>query len=77
MLARRADLYATSIDYDPKVDASQKFFATIQNKMHWAAHGHTAAEVIFRRADATKPNMGLSTWRGSHVTPTCPVSRPP
>jgi hypothetical protein len=58
------DIYATSIDYDPKVDASQKFFATIQNKMHWAAHGHTAAEVIFRRVDATKPNMGLSTWRG-------------
>lgn len=58
------DIYATSIDYDPKVDASQKFFATIQNKMHWAAHGNTAAEVIFRRADASKPNMGLSTWRG-------------
>ena len=60
------DIYATSIDYDPKVDASQKFFATIQNKMHWAAHGSTAAEVIFRRADASKPNMGLSTWRGPH-----------
>ncbi len=58
------DIYATSIDYDPKVDESQKFFATIQNKMHWAAHGNTAAEVIFRRADASKPNMGLSTWRG-------------
>ncbi len=58
------DIYATSIDYDPKVEASQKFFATIQNKMHWAAHGNTAAEVIFRRADAGKPNMGLSTWRG-------------
>ena len=58
------DIYATSIDYDPKVEASQKFFATIQNKMHWAAHGQTAAEVIFRRADASKPNMGLLTWRG-------------
>ncbi len=58
------DIYATSIDYDPRVDESQKFFATIQNKMHWAAHGNTAAEVIFRRADARKPNMGLSTWRG-------------
>ena len=52
------DIYATSTDYDSKVDTSQKFFATIQNKMHWAAHGHTAAEVIFRRADASKPNMG-------------------
>jgi hypothetical protein len=58
------DIYATSIDYDPRVDTSQRFFATIQNKMHWAAHGQTAAEVIFRRADGTKPNMGLSTWRG-------------
>jgi hypothetical protein len=59
------DIYANSIDYDPKVDASQKFFATIQNKMHSAAHGHTAAEVIFCRANATMPNMGLSTWGGA------------
>ena len=59
------DIYATSVDYDPGADASQKFFAVVQNKMHWAAHGHTAAEMIARRADASKPNMGLTTWTGS------------
>ena len=58
-------IYATSIDYDPSAEASQRFFATVQNKMHWAAHGHTAAEVIAARADAGKPNMGLSTWAGA------------
>jgi len=58
------DIYATSIDYDPRVEASQRFFQTVQNKMHWAAHGHTAAEVIAARADATKPNMGLTSWTG-------------
>ena len=58
------DIYATSIDYDPRVEASQLFFKTVQNKMHWAAHGHTAAEVIAERADATKPNMGLTSWAG-------------
>ena len=58
------DIYATSVDYDPSADASQRFFAVIQNKMHWAAHGHTAAEVIVRRADSSKPNMGLTTWSG-------------
>lgn len=57
-------IYATSIDYDRSVEASQRFFATVQNKMHWAAHGHTAAEVIVARADADQPNMGLSTWAG-------------
>jgi hypothetical protein len=51
------DIYATSIDYDPRVEASQRFFATVQNKMHWAAHSHTAADVIAARADGTKPNM--------------------
>jgi hypothetical protein len=59
------DIYATSVDYDPSADASQRFFAVVQNKMHWAAHGHTAAEVIARRADSTQPNMGLTTWTGS------------
>jgi hypothetical protein len=59
------DIYATSVDYDPKAETSQKFFAVVQNKMHWAAHGHTAAEVVARRADSTKPNMGLTTWTGS------------
>jgi hypothetical protein len=59
------DIYATSIDYDPAAEASQEFFATVQNKMHWAAHGQTAAEVIARRADAAKPHMGLTSWSGS------------
>jgi hypothetical protein len=59
------DIYATSIDYDPNTDLSRDFFAVIQNKMHWAAHGHTAAEIIYGRADASKPNMGLTTWAGS------------
>jgi hypothetical protein len=58
------DIYATSIDYDPRIEASQQLFKTVQNKMHWAAHGHTAAEVIAARADATKPNMGLTSWLG-------------
>lgn len=56
------EIYATSIDYDPRTEASQLFFATVQNKMHWAAHGQTAAEVIAARADASKPNMGLTSW---------------
>ena len=56
------DIYATSIDYDPSDEASQHFFKTVQNKMHWAAHGHTAAEVIHRRADASQPHMGLTSW---------------
>ena len=57
------DIYATSIDYAPDAEASQKFFATVQNKIHWAAHGHTAAELIHQRADAGKPFMGLLTTR--------------
>ena len=57
------DIYATSIDYDPRVEASQRFFQTVQNKMHWAAHGHTAAEIVAMRADATRPNMGLTLSR--------------
>lgn len=59
------DIYATSIDYDPQTEASQQFFATVQNKMHWAAHGHTAAELISARADAQAPNMGLTNWPGA------------
>jgi len=59
------DIYATSADYDPRAEASQKFFAVVQNKMYWAAHGHTAAEVIVRRVDSSKPNMGLTTWSGN------------
>jgi len=61
------EIYATSIDYDPRSDASMAFFKVVQNKMHWAAHGHTAAEVIVRRADSTKPNMGLTAWAGDRV----------
>ena len=59
------EIYATSIDYDPSAEASQKFFATVQNKMHWAAHGQTAAEVIHARASADKPQMGMTNWVGS------------
>lgn len=58
------DIYATSIDYDAKAEASQDFFKTLQNKMHWAAHGHTAAEIVHKRADARQPNMGLTSWSG-------------
>ena len=54
------EIYATSIDYDPGEEASQVFFATVQNKMHWAAHGHTAAEIVHKRSDAARPNMGLT-----------------
>jgi len=57
------DIYATSIDYDVTAAATQRFFATVQNKLHWAIHGQTAAEVIFSRADATKDRMGLTTWK--------------
>ncbi|SEQ48156.1 virulence RhuM family protein [Nitrosomonas ureae] len=57
------DLYATSIDYDVTAQATKRFFATVQNKLHWAIHGQTAAEVIVARADAEKPNMGLATWK--------------
>lgn len=57
------DIYATSIDYDPKSSATQRFFATVQNKLHWAIHGHTAAEIIYERTNAEKPHMGLTTWK--------------
>ena len=57
------DIYATSVDYTPDAETSHRFFATVQNKMHWATHGHTAAEVIAERADAEKPYMGLQTTR--------------
>ena len=58
------DIYATSVDYDPKAKITQDFFKTIQNKMHWAAHGHTAAEVIVERADGNKDFMGLTSFEG-------------
>lgn len=62
------DIYATSIDYDPKLEMSIQFFQTVQNKMHWAAHGHTAAEVIYQRIDAKKPNLGLTHIKGNKPT---------
>jgi len=62
------DIYATSIDYDPKQELSLLFFQTIQNKMHWAAHGHTAAEVTYLRVDANKPNLGLTAMKGHKPT---------
>ena len=61
------DIYATSIDYDPTQPESIGFFQTVQNKMHWAITGHTAAEIIHARADAAKPHMGLTSWRGAKV----------
>lgn len=61
------DIYATSIDYDPHSEGSRTFFSAIQNKMHWAAHGQTAAEVIHRRVDAGKPNLGLTNWNGEVI----------
>ena len=57
------DIYATAIDYDVTATATQRFFATVQNKLHWAIHGQTAAEVVYNRADADKKNMGLTTWK--------------
>lgn len=62
------EIYALSIDYDPRTEATQQFFKTVENKMHFSAHGHTAAEVIFQRADAEKDFMGLTTWRGAMPT---------
>jgi len=63
------DIYATSIDYDPSAEMTQWFFQTVQNKMHWAAHGHTAAEIIRQRADAARPHMGLTTWKNAPAGP--------
>ena len=67
------DIYATSIDYDPSAEATKLFFQTVQNKLHWAAHGHTAAEVITARVDAAKPQMGLTNWKNA---PAGPVRKP-
>lgn len=61
------DIYATSIDYDPKSEASREFFAKVQNQLHWAAHGHTAAEVIHQRADASRPQMGVTNHPGDSL----------
>lgn len=59
------DIYATSVDYDPTQQVSIEFFKTVQNKLHWAITGNTAAEIIHQRADSDKPNMGLTSWRGT------------
>ncbi|NWO14597.1 MAG: virulence RhuM family protein [Virgibacillus sp.] len=64
------DIYATSIDYDPKAEVTQEFFATVQNKLHFAIHGQTAAELIVDRAKAEKENMGLTAWKGNKVRKT-------
>lgn len=61
------DIYATSIDYDSKAEVSHEFFQVVQNKMHWASHGHTAAEVVSQRADANQPNMGMTNWAGGTI----------
>ena len=61
------EIYATSIDYDPSAEASVLFFKQVQNKMHWAAHKHTAAEIVYQRADAEKENMGLTSWEGKQI----------
>ena len=63
------DIYTTSIDYDPNAEVTQTFFATVQNKLHWAIHGRTAAEIISERADAAKPHMGLTTWKNAPSGP--------
>ncbi|MFN7776885.1 virulence RhuM family protein [Flavobacterium sp.] len=62
------EIYATSMDYDPRVSVTQQFFQTVQNKLHWAAHGHTAAEIIFERANAQLPFMGLTAFKGKKPT---------
>lgn len=61
------DIYATSIDYDPQNPLTQEFFATVQNKVHYAIHGQTAAELIQSRADSQQPKMGLTTWEGARI----------
>lgn len=61
------EIYATSIDYNPNAEESVQFFKQVQNKMHWAAHKHTAAEIIYQRADAQKENMGLTSWEGKFI----------
>jgi hypothetical protein len=63
------DIYATSIDYDANAEMTREFFQIVQNKMHWAAHGHTAAEIVHQRADATKPHMGLTSWKNVPAGP--------
>ena len=62
------DIYATAIDYNPQADVTRLFFATVQNKMHYAAHQHTAAEIIYERVDADKPMVGMTNFKGNYIT---------
>lgn len=62
------DIYATSIDYDPRIDMTREFFATVQNKLHYAVHEHTAAEVIYERVDSDKPMVGMTNFKGNYIT---------
>ena len=62
------DIYATAVDYDPKAEITRQFFATVQNKMHYAAHQHTAAEVVYDRVDSEKPMLGMTNFKGNYIT---------
>ena len=62
------DIYATAVDYDPKAEMTRQFFATVQNKMHYAAHQHTAAEVVYDRVDSEKPMLGMTNFKGNYIT---------
>lgn len=62
------DIYATSVDYDPRCDMTREFFATVQNKLHYAVHEHTAAEVIYERVDSDKPLVGMTNFKGDYIT---------
>ena len=68
MYQQVTDIYATAIDYDPKAEITRQFFATIQNKMHYAAHEHTAAEVVYDRVDNEKPMLGMTNFKGNYIT---------
>ena len=68
MYQQVTDIFATSIDYDPRTDLTHLFFATVQNKLHFAAHQHTAAEVIYDRVDAEKPMVGMTNFKGDYIT---------
>ncbi|RLD82674.1 MAG: hydroxyacid dehydrogenase, partial [Bacteroidetes bacterium] len=63
--AKIKDIYTTAIDYNPNTEESQLFFKTVQNKMHWAIHGHTASEIVYQRANSEEQNMGLTTWKNA------------
>lgn len=62
------DIYATSVDYDPRTDLTRTFFATVQNKLHYAVHEHTAAEIIYDRVDSDKPLVGMTNFKGNYIT---------